>query len=289
MTNLDTYVKKSLDINSKTTENIYTIICDNREEIATANIDIIDALYSENTNLKIPINIIIKRIELGDYVVNKLIFERKTILDLITSLRSGDRLLSQFKRLCNALLNDSEVLCFLCIIGDPDIEIRKYLQTPYIRKKLFTQELFNKEYTRIRRSIDAIIAKFNIYGIYSSIFKTIEDFAYFILKCIHYRYIKKTEYRIPQKFKAIVKNDLNMNEQVSIVMLKGIPGIGDDLARRILNNFGDIKNLCNASLEEIQEITAPKSQIPSAKKRNIANAKLIYNSLRNNFEGNNIE
>jgi len=268
--NITTYINKN--------DENFIIICDNREEIATQNTKIIESFYKVNTNLKIPIKIIIKQLKLGDYKCKDLIFERKTIADLIVSIRSGDRLLDQFRRLNLLITNNSQVQCFLCIIGNIDFEIKSYL-----KKRSKKTISFDREYNRIKKSINAILAKFNIYGICALTFETIDDFTYFILKCIQYRYIKNPENRIPQKYKVIINDDKKINEKVSITMLKGIPGIGDKTARKLLNKFGNIVNIANASLEEIQEVTAPMSQKPSEQKKNIETAKIIYNSFRNKF------
>jgi len=258
----------------------FIILYDDREDIIRSNELFLKAINNANNNLKIPIKVVKSRLFLGDYAVKDLVFERKTIFDLIASIRYGDRMLSQFNSMQQALQNNKNLQCFLCIIGNPDTDIIRYLTNLRKRGKLSTDQDFTKEYIRIRRSINAIIAKFNIYGIYASIFQTMEDFAYFILKCIDYRYIKENKYEVVQRYRVNINKDIDINKEVTIAMLKAIPNIGDEIARRLVDRFNTIENICNASVEEIQEVTAPASVSERDKKKNIKIASTIYNSLR---------
>lgn len=274
---------------SKKDNPIFKIKCDNREEIASQNVEMISAFHKENANLKIPIEVVVEQLNLGDYVCRDIICEIKSVKDALSSILSGDRLLDQFIRLNLSMLNDPNLQCYLCIIGNIKDGIKEYLNTPHMRKKIKTKEDYDKQFTRLRRSINAIKAKFGTYGITASDFPDKEDFAYFLLKSIQYRYIKEKESRVPQRFKVVVDGSKDINKKVSIVMLKGIPGIGDIMAERLLDYFNCLTDVGNATIEELQAVTAPMSQTPSEKQKNINIARDIFNAFRNKYGLNNYE
>ena len=78
-----------------------TIIADDRE----ANSAVVAALYEMER-----INLIIHRLKIGDYLINNnFLFERKTLIDFVASIKDG-RLFQQTKKMANGPLNGALTL-----------------------------------------------------------------------------------------------------------------------------------------------------------------------------------
>lgn len=188
-----------------------SIIVDTREKqsLITAN------LIQQKANIKHEL------LEIGDYLINETIVERKTFPDFISSI-IDKRLTSQLK------------------------EMKKY------PKQLLILESFHYEYAKfnihenaIRGMLLSIATDFQIPIIYT---KNEEDTANFLI-LLAKRYEKsKTQNTIRQ-----TKTLKTPKEQKQFI-LEGFPGIGPVAAKNLLEEFKSLENIFKTTEKEFKEI-----------------------------------
>jgi ERCC4-type nuclease len=171
-----------------------------------------------------------RELKVADYLVNNIAIERKTVSDFLSSM-INKRLASQ--------LNDLQQYenKFLLIEGIEEHE-------------LYSDE--NKEGVNsnaIRGFLLSIILKHKIPVLFT---KNEEDTAKFINVLARK---KETESSL-----NVMKKSLDKNEQRQFI-LEGFPGIGPKTAKKLLDNFGTIKNIINSPKEELEKIIGKKAEI----------------------------
>ena len=217
----DIFSKKK--ISEKKPEARPKIIIDIREknslmasEIASLNMEI------EFTTLKV-----------GDYIVNDVVIERKTISDFIGSMLS--------KRLSNQLEELQQYEKRLLIIEG------------FGEKFLYSDEEHGEfggvHPNAIRGFLLSILLKYKVPIVYT---KNENDTARFILTLS-----KKKE---KEASLNVNKKSLSKKERMQFI-LEGFPGIGPKTAKKLLENFKTLKEVFNAPQEEIEKLIGKKADI----------------------------
>jgi len=169
-------------------------------------------------------------LKIGDYLVNNIAIERKTVSDFISSMIN--------KRLLNQLA-----------------ELQQYENKLLLIEGIEEQELYsdNSELgvssNAIRGFLLSIALKHKVPIIFT---KNSEDTAKFIyLLAVK----KETESSL-----NVTKKSLNKKERLQFI-LEGFPGIGPKTARKILEKFKTLKNISNAPLEDLKKVIGKKAEI----------------------------
>lgn len=199
----------------------YTIIADYREKNCF--------VASELINLGL--NVEFRELKVADYLVRDIAIERKTVSDFITSMMNH-RLLNQLA------------------------ELQQYENKLLIIEGIDEQELYSDSENKIgmhpnaiRGFLLSIVLKHKIPIIFT---KNAEDTAKFIFVLS-----KKKSKELSLN---VSKKSLNKKERLQFI-LEGFPSIGPKTAKKLLKKFKTIKNVINASLEELKEILGKKSEI----------------------------
>ena len=170
-----------------------------------------------------------KELKIADYIVKDVAIERKTVSDFLSSM------------LNKRLLNQIE-------------ELQQYENKLLIIEGIEEQELYSDDNkginsNAIRGFLLSIVLKHKIPIIFT---KNSEDTARFISILS-----RKKSKEIPLKVK---KKSLNKKEQLQFI-IESFPGIGPKTARKLLEKFKTIKNIINASEEELKNILGKKAEI----------------------------
>ena len=172
-----------------------------------------------------------KRLSLGDYIINDtVIVKRKAASDFINSLVTG-HLKSQVYRLTKAYGNP-----VLAIIGNIYIEAQERIS----RQALIAQ-------------LASLTARHNIEGACGKIslitFETDYDFALYL----NYLDKKTTDSKpfINPELEDLDKSDI---DAVKNAILSLVPNLGEVLIKNLLRKFGSIRNVANATVNELIEV-----------------------------------
>jgi len=170
-----------------------------------------------------------QELKVADYIVKDVAIERKTVNDFITSMINR-RLLSQLE------------------------ELQQYENKLLIIEGVDEQELYtdSKEWTgmnpnAIRGFLLSILLKYKVPVIFT---KNYLDTAKFISVLS-----KKKEKELPLN---ITKKTLDKKERKQFI-LEGFPGIGPKTAKKLLKSFKSLKEIFNASHEELKKIIGKKT------------------------------
>lgn len=179
-----------------------------------------------------------RRLSIADYVIThssySIAVERKDANDYVNSILDG-RLFDQVYN-----LSKSYEVSFICIIGTPDFD--------RLKKEAFLGSLLSI----------ALKTKGRVVPVQ---FENEFDFC-LALKLLNRQVEngKVTAFPMLRKFKV----------EDSIAMLTAIPGIGVEKARRLLNRFGSVYNIVNASIADLMKVEGIGEK----------QAKRIYNFVR---------
>ncbi|AEA47505.1 ERCC4 domain-containing protein [Archaeoglobus veneficus] len=164
-----------------------------------------------------------KRLEVGDYLIihgsYAVAVERKDADDYVSSIVDG-RLFDQLHRLANAY-----ELSFLCIVGKVDFS--------RIRKEAFTGSLVSI----------ALKSKGSVIPLRTD---SEEEFC-LVLKSIN-RQVEEG------KLKTVPRIVKKASVEDSVAMLTAIPGIGVEKAKRLLEKFGSVYRVVNATIPELMRV-----------------------------------
>jgi len=165
----------------------------------------------------------LENLDIGDYIIGDLIIERKNILDFINSIIDG--------RLYNQLEKLKDKKSILILEGTEDsLGIDTNISINYIRTLILK-----------------IILEYKIPIIRTSDFLETANYLYLLAK----NYNKFPN--IPEK----VKNYEDLDE-VKLEILKSIPGIGENLALKLLERFKSLKNIFLANKTDLENIVGEK-------------------------------
>lgn len=172
-----------------------------------------------------------QELKVADYIVKDVAIERKTVNDFITSM-INKRLLRQLE------------------------ELQQYKNRLLIIEGIDEQELYtdSKDWTgmnpnAIRGFLLSILLKYKVPVIFT---KNYLDTAKFIAVLS-----KKKEKELPLN---VNKRSLSKKERLQFI-LEGFPGIGPKTAKKLLTKFKSLKEMVNASEEELREILGKKAMV----------------------------
>ena len=171
-----------------------------------------------------------KELKVADYLVKDTAIERKTVKDFISSM-INKRLLKQLE------------------------ELQQYKNRLLIIEGIEEQELYtdSKDWkgmnpNAIRGFLLSILLKYRVPIIFT---KNYKDTAKFIAVVS-----RKQEKEAPLN---ITKKTLNKKERMQFI-LEGFPGIGPKTAKKLLKKFKTLRNIFNASEEELKEVVGKKAE-----------------------------
>jgi len=170
-----------------------------------------------------------KELKVADYIVKGIAIERKTVSDFISSMINR-RLPKQLE------------------------ELQQYQEKLLIIEGIDEQDLYNEggsvNPNAIRGFLLSIVLKHKIPIMFT---KDSQDTAKFI------SVMAKKQDKEPALSLKPTKRVSSKKEQMEFI-LEGFPGIGPNTAKKLLNEFKTIKNIMNASQEELQQIIGKKSE-----------------------------
>jgi len=171
-------------------------------------------------------------LKVGDYIVKDFVIERKTISDFISSMIN--------KRLSKQLEELQQFDKRLLIIEGFD-ERSLYSDENH-------EEFGGMHPNSIRGFLLSILLKHRVPIVYS---KNEEDTARFILTLS-----KKSDKEVSLN---VNKKNLTKHERMQFI-IEGFPGIGPKTAKKLLEKFKTLKNLVNASQEELEKEIGKKAE-----------------------------
>jgi len=162
-----------------------------------------------------------EKLEIGDYLIQDTIIERKTFSDFVSSILNK-RLLSQLK------------------------EIKKYPKYFLLLEGFdYDYEKFNVHENAIRGMLLSIAIDFQIPIIYT---ENEEDTANFLI-------LTAKRYEKPRPETGLRQSKtLKTPEEQKQFILEGFPGIGPTAAKNLLDKFPTLQNIFNSTQEELEKI-----------------------------------
>jgi ERCC4-type nuclease len=191
--------------------------------------------------------VIITTLPVGDYILNGIAIERKTIADFCGSLSDGSLNQQQYE------LSHNFKYSILAIIGIPSIEL---VEVNFPRRSFFSATVG----VATKRAMDGKQGEILPWH-----FETEEDFC--LILDILWKRSQGTKIRYP----GIQKQRFFSKEEVSEAIVALIPGIGNKYAKILMKKFGSVQELSLAGVDEMSKIKGV------GKKK----AESIYKSLRN--------
>ena len=177
--------------------------------------------------IKLGCEVELKQLKVADYIVKDVAIERKTVSDFISSM-INHRLQNQIE------------------------ELQQYKNKLLIIEGIEEQELYPEENgvnpNAVRGFLLSILLKHKIPIIFT---KDSEDTAKFMLVLA-----KKQEKEISLNAK---KKSFNKKEQMQFI-IEGFPGVGPKTSKKLLEEFKTIREVINASEEELKKILGKKSE-----------------------------
>lgn len=221
----------------KKPKEIYNIFSSNKKTKPKEKIKII-ADYREKNSLTISeiislgIEIEFKPLKVADFIVKDVAIERKTVSDFISSMINR-RLLSQLE------------------------EMQQYQNRLLIIEGIYEKELYSTRENpeegihpnSIRGFLLSILLKHKVPIIFT---KDSHDTAKFI-SVLAKRKSKELSLNVSKK-------TLNTKERLQFI-IESFPGLGPKTAKKLLEKFKTIKNIANATEEELGEILGKKAEI----------------------------
>jgi Fanconi anemia group M protein len=173
-----------------------------------------------------------RELKVADYLVNNVAIERKTVSDFVNSI-INKRIIRQLQ------------------------ELQQYENKLLIIEGIDEQELYSDDNTEnrlihpnaIRGFLLSVTIKHKIPVILT---KNYEDTARYLAVLAR----KKEK----ESSLNVTKKSLNKKERLQFI-LESFPGIGPKTAKRLLQHFKSIKNIANASVEELTEVIGKKADI----------------------------
>ncbi len=202
----------------------YNIFQNNRKE-QTRKLKIIVDRREKNSLvpselMKLGMEAEFKHLEVGDYIVNNWIVERKTLSDLQSSIIN--------KRIFTQLNNLQFTKSLLILEGSSDLIIHE---------------------NAIRGFLLALVTEFKVPFIITKDEKDTARFLYLLAKKTEGKEISLRQARI---FKT--------KEEQKQFILEGFPYVGPVKAKALIKRFSSINNIVNASEEELKEILGKQAK-----------------------------
>jgi len=172
--------------------------------------------------------VILENLSVGDYVVGEgVIIERKSVTDFVKSIFD--------KRLFDQVSKLKETSSNAFIILEGSIE----------RAKRFTSNW--------NAVLGALVSIQTGYGIGILLSSDVEDTAYLIYK-LGEKFLESQRRTIS----LVRKPKLSTLRDAQLFVVQSFPNIGPVLAEKLLERFGSIKDICNASISDLQKVLGEK-------------------------------
>ena len=174
---------------------------------------------------KMGFNLDFKQLPVADYIIGNIVVERKTISDFKSSIIN--------KRIISQLL-----------------EIKQYPQHILIVEGIESEGIYDGQIheNAFRGMILAIVTEFNVPIIFT---RNEKDTA---------KYIAVLASKKGKKQEAIRASKILLTDEEQIqFILEGFPGIGPATAGKLIERFGNLKNIANASIEELDGVIGKRA------------------------------
>jgi ERCC4-type nuclease len=196
------------------------IVCDTRERVSQINQEL-----KNLSNDSFEVEVLIEQLSLGDYQLSdQVLIERKTIADLESSIIDG-RIFSQLDSLSEK-------------VSKPGLIIEGIIN-------------FSDNGNRINnKSLIGLITSIGLnYRIPIFFTRNQKETALFL-----YVIAKREQYGVKTEIKhRFSKNKMSFSDQ-QLFILESFPDIGPTLAKSLLKRFKTIRNISQASVQELQEV-----------------------------------
>lgn len=171
-----------------------------------------------------------KHLPVADFLIRDIAIERKTVSDFLSSM-INKRLVRQLE------------------------EMKQYPKSLLIIEGIENEELYNDRGegihgNAIRGFLLSILLEFQVPIIYTKNYEDTANFLYILAK-------KEKKKHISLR---AVKKSLSKKEKLQYI-LEGFPGIGPATAKKLLKKHRTIKNIINASQEELKQELGKKAEI----------------------------
>jgi ERCC4-type nuclease len=184
-----------------------------------------------STLVELGFEIEFRELKVADYLVNNVAIERKTVSDFINSI-INKRIIRQLQ------------------------ELQQYQDKLLIIEGIEEQDLYSDDFENrmihpnaIRGFLLSVTVKNKIPVIFT---KNYEDTARYLAVLAR----KKER----ESSLNVSKKSLNKKERMQFI-LESFPGIGPKTARKLLEKFKTIKNISNATIEELTEVIGKKADV----------------------------
>ncbi|WP_286189043.1 3'-flap repair endonuclease Xpf [Sulfolobus sp. S-194] len=169
--------------------------------------------------------VIFDNLSVGDYVISdEIAIERKSVEDLVSSV-FDKRFFDQLNRLSEAYAKP-----FILIEGDME-KIRK----------------ITSRWKAINSALTSAILEFDLRVVYSNDRKESAEIIYKIAEKSSTTQNKKiVNLHEKPKFESL--------RDIQLYVIEAFPQIGSKLAERLLEKFGSIERICNASVSELEKV-----------------------------------
>lgn len=202
------------------------------------------------------VEIEVKRLSVGDYEVNgQLLVERKTLTDLVTSLKTG-RLFAQLYRLVQ-----SKQPCALLLEGTSADLHRSGMRREAIQGALMQTTLFMQ--IPVLRAMDAAESA-------SLLLMAARQ-----LNALGTRRSKSPRGWPPRRY---LTSRMSGKEKQQLFFLQGLPGVGLARARLLLEKFGTVQNVLAASERELRQVAGVGRNTAEKIRWVVEEEKVKYNS-----------
>lgn len=172
------------------------------------------------------VTVIYKVLEVGDYVINEsLVIERKRVDDLVRSVFDG-RFFEQVEKL-------SEMCDTPMLIIEGELSSIKYLTT---------------RWKSVEGALITAILRFRIIPYYT------EDSRHTAEVIKHVAEKLSAEKSFKSYFKKVIKPRTDNIHEWQLYVLQSLPGVGVKTARKLLEKFGSLRAVFNASQSELSVI-----------------------------------
>lgn len=199
------------------------IVADHREKNSL--------VISELVHLGAQVNL--EHLEVADFLISNVAIERKTVSDFLSSMMN--------KRLSEQLVNLQQYQNSLLLIEGLEH------QELYPAKKDEHESGINPN--AVRGFLLDILLKYKVPIIFT---KNYEDTARFLIV------LAKKQDKTNESLRA-KRRTRDTSEQKQFI-LEGFPGLGPKTAKKLLKEYGSIKNIINASQEELENSLGKKSE-----------------------------
>ena len=180
----------------------------------------------------------IESLEVGDYLVGEFLVERMSLSDFLNKVRSG-RLWQQLNKLASVESHKPRII----IEGSFGL-IYKLKRKRDEDGKIVEERVLNWSENQLYGLLEAIIDRYKIPILnFSSAYWTVNYITYLNFKSGG-KTNKQVRFQKPSETLA----------EKQIYFISGLPNVGYELAKRLLEYFKTPKNVVNASIEELQKV-----------------------------------